>query len=215
MDSLLKNNVIDESSSGTTPTDGLIAYYPLNTDSSDETGNYDGTDYNITYDGSSADFNGSNGWIDCGVDTVPTTGDFSISIWARCEEITKNASTVFFIADGVNNNNTNYCLGVTYQVSEIQLIGKTTTGTMNIRTEPATNGKWDYFTVTYTDGDIKLYRDGSLLYSDTRTLINRSNVFQIGWCWYSAYHNGQISNVRVYDKVLSSTEITDLYNEGA
>ena len=59
-------------------TDGLIAYYPLATNSLDNYNNeYDGTDTNVTYDGERASFNGSTSFINMPQHTL--NSEFSLS----------------------------------------------------------------------------------------------------------------------------------------
>ena len=92
-----------------------------------------------------------------------------------------------------------------------------------------TAGSWEHFVGTYNpqpdsaDGDIKIYRNGSL--ADT-TDIGSNTI-------YLNYNNGRdlffgnsdhgvavglsgcIDETRIYDKILTDADITSLYNEGA
>lgn len=83
---------------------------------------------------------------------------------------------------------------------------------------PINQGQWYYYVVTYNSGTATVYIDGTQVGSPTGigTLSNTSADFRIGSLQKYAGNeiNGLMDVVEIYDRVLSGTEITALYNSG-
>ena len=85
-----------------------------------------------------------------------------------------------------------------------------------------TAGTWHHAVLTWGENasDCKLYLDGVLKETesstsgDVPTSVAPSEV-RIGRYTSSGYFDGKISKVKMYDKVLTLSEVTELYNEGS
>jgi len=72
--------------------------------------------------------------------------------------------------------------------------------------------EWQYLTVTFDGTTIKTYLNGEFKYSDTPTFNGRFELYKIGVNRnHYRFLEGNIDDVRIYSRALSSTEISDLY----
>ena len=79
-------------------------------------------------------------------------------------------------------------------------------------------GQWYHVVATHDGTTFKAYINGSQEYSDTRTLNTGTTAFRIGgvpWNNGGEFFNGKIDQVRVFNKALSASEVTTLYNENS
>lgn len=81
-----------------------------------------------------------------------------------------------------------------------------------------TVGEWSHHACTIKDGVIKIYKNGSLISTNTNTSIlttlSSSNYVAVG-CDFPGgdeYFNGLISDFRIYSTALSDSDILELYN---
>jgi len=207
---------------GEVPND-YIAYYPLDTNSLDETGNYDGTDYGVTYDGSSAVFDGVNDRIQLisNVNSFGYTDKYTYSVWFN--------TTVASWSEIVNDY---YTPTTALPVDTDIRLSITGTGTVWVRTtrnsvntdlESAStynDGNWHNATYVVDASTTALYVDGVVV--DTGSTSYRTNTVNdrvmLGSRKYDniegLYFNGKISNLKIYNRALCQEEITSLYNEG-
>jgi hypothetical protein len=75
------------------------------------------------------------------------------------------------------------------------------------------NGAWHMFTVTYDGTVVSLYVDGTLDVSSTLSLSTNSNHVDFGSTTAGGnYLTGDLDEIGVWSKVLSTQEITDLWN---
>lgn len=75
-------------------------------------------------------------------------------------------------------------------------------------------GIWNHLAATYENGTARLYLNGSLSVSCTgdTTITNLAN-FKVGYnIDHGAFFKGKIDDVRIYNRVLTAQEVTDLYN---
>ena len=212
-----------------------IATYTLDGNGVDVSGNYsgdegdnivyayDGTDTNVEYRfgryGQAAVFS-ANGYIS-GLPTVEnTSGEFSISLWFNT---TVNPSVQHTMLGGIKEQGTNDSV-VAFKMlndgySKFYLRG--TDGTLHILadTVDATDGNWHHLVGTVSSSIGVFYVDGQQV--DSATISNNITVdnLLIGAENNRAtlspvnYFNGSIDQVRIYDAALTSSQVTQLYNE--
>ena len=194
-----------------------IATYRLNGDATDLSGNYNGTATNVTYVsglfGDAGSFNGSSSEVTVSsnalnINTISLSAWIKLSSLSGYQQIISNYSTDnkgwgFRINDG----------GRLAYTTEVGVIIGTTV--LSIET-------WYNVvcTVSSSDNSTKLYINGSLDGSTTYTasLYGASNTnFHIGSFGNVdvQYLNGSIDQVRIFDRAITSTEVTTLYNEVA
>ena len=100
-------------------------------------------------------------------------------------------------------------------------VGNNTTIWSSPSTHPVTDGSWHYLVATRNaiTGEIILYVDGSQAAQNstsggTNALTDTSTI-RIGRTWSGArYYNGDIAEVHIYDDVLTSSEVSTIYNSG-
>jgi hypothetical protein len=203
---------------------GGVALYQLNGNATDVSGNYNGTASNVTYGagvfGQAGVFNGSTSKVDL-PNGVSGTGAFSVSTWINTSNIT-SAKGIFsfgslvailtesFIENGlihfrVNNSTTNFFFAIT------------TLGDISVNT-------WHNIVYVFPNTNIangcKIYIDGVQKASATLSVssVTRDATrngfggrFESGSL--SIPFVGLIDQFRIFNKALSASEVTTLYNE--
>jgi len=208
---------------------GSILDMPL----SDKTGFKDisgnanhGTNSGAIIIGESGYFDGTNDYINCGNDSKlrPTTA-LTVSFWAK---VNATKSDQFFVAYG----NTGY-LGWNFILSGTTLgmrVGNGTAATVPQTTLSPATDTWYHIMGTYDNATVRLYVNG--IYKSNAGLTGPINYTGLTACYIGnaeglnsiRYFNGQISDVQIYNRVLSNGgvsvgqtaggEIASLYAKG-
>jgi hypothetical protein len=177
--------------------------------------NITGTLYNTPTFGSSRSrkffsFNGTNQYIGFSNSTLLDTQTVSVAVWARTNNTTQDG---FFFEKGAVN--TQYSL---FQAGA-NFVWRQYTTTLNSLTVTASNyvntSNWFFIVGTFTSGDRRMYINGVQVASDTLagTLATNASGMTIGsYNTGGYYYNGDIGLVRVYTKVLTSTEVRQNFN---
>jgi len=172
---------------------------------------------------------GTNDYLDCGDSDIFSFGNsttdspFSISAWINMTDATR-----FRIVSKIGTN------GNEYQLSnggddKLNFVLYDTFGSGRIYAKYDTaltsyEGQWIHVVGTYSgvnrQNGIELYLNGSLL-TTVKTLNtpytamgNTTQPLEIGRSSSSSYANGTFSNVSVFNIELSSTQATEIYNQG-
>ena len=185
-----------------------VATYQLDGNANDLTGNYNGTwggteAYTTGQFGQAAVFNGSSRIIPA-TTPIPSSGAFTVSAWVKT-----SSSNSCFISFGDFWLKSEYLSGV-FSLGDLNTSFQ---GTTDI-----SDGNWHHCVLTVdASNNIVLYVDGSSEDTGTST-INRTNggSFAIGVARTSNpvyYWNGNIDQIRIYDKALSADNVNTLYNE--
>ena len=154
--------------------------------------------------GRALDFDGASSDVDLNAQITDFSNPFTISTWIKPDTIAAGARQIFYGGADVqfyqNNNDLIYrTAGDGTQLDNIFLVGV-----------------WSYIVVTYDGTDIKLYNNGVLGATETKTAGNTPADRHIGSVdGSSEFFSGIIDETRIYNRVLSLQEIKDLYNEGA
>ena len=207
---------------------GLYAVYKAESNTNDSLGTYNGTGQGgLTYtagkSGNAFTFNGSNAYVNLPNNTFNTlTGDFSINMWVKIAN-TGGAQTLLSAFDNVGgqygiflfNSGSTY-FDIYYGGSSVRL------------SESGVNPYNTWYMVTVVrkaSTSTKIYYNGTLSASNTSTAnpiyptttlssigVRKSTLY--GFEYYCG--NGtSIDEVNVWNKELTSTEVTELYNAGA
>lgn len=200
---------------------GLTAYYTLEGNSTDNSGNsHTGTDTSITYSSGNgkisqgAGFNGSSSYISIPSYTVGAS--WSISMWikqssgdvgeaiARDESAGSRGMSLYCDSSGFalstfNTSNTNYDTGI-YSITH--------------------QGNWTHVVAIYEAGvNARIIVNNNTPRTVACTGNSKdTNDITIGRRNYpgsNIYFTGAIDEVGVWNRVLTSTEITELYNSGS
>lgn len=167
------------------------------------------------------------------------SGDFSISMWIALEQLGSTAGgDVRFISKSDGNTDRAYSIHTNNNVSnglEVELSGNGATGIRRIANS-ATNyfgagdvGVLRHIVITYDESanTFVFYKDNSSSAPATRndagtwaSIFNSSAPFRLGAVGNGAggtsgYYDGTMDVVAVWSKVLSGSEVSDLYNSGA
>ena len=200
-------DILDDSS--------CIALYPLDGNANDLSGNYSGTPTNVSYGVGEFDlagvFNGSSSKIITSSSQlpIPASGAFTVSFWAKV-----NSSLTLY-------NTCMISFGDFWIKSEYQT-GRFGLGDLNpgYETTSSMGYAWNHCVLTVdASNNIKLYLNGANEFTGNKS-ISRTNGgnFAIGVARLSSpvyYFNGELDQVRIFNKALNAGEVTTLYNETA
>jgi uncharacterized protein (TIGR02145 family) len=214
------------------PTTGLVASYPFNGNANDLSGNgNNGTVYEATLTtdrfgiaNSAYNFDGVNDYVEVSPSSTintATMNSISASLWANVQKMT-DANIIFNFSNKTDNIN----FGANVSLDKKFNFGMYSNGALGSpwveNTDTIFLNNW-YHIVTTLDFVNKiscLYVNGVLVSSDTGTIANRPNnpFLRIGrivlWNTWPTF-NGKLDDMRVYNRVLTASEITSLYNEPA
>lgn len=159
-------------------------------------------------------FDGVDDYVDVPDGFASFPSGLTFSLWAKPTAVTnwarfidfgngENDNNILWARDGVTNN-------MTFEVYNAGISGGKVTASNAI-----TLNQWHHYVVTMTAaGSVKLYVDGVLLQTGTTTApssITRTSNFLGRSNWVAdSYYQGQMDDVRIFKRVLSSREITEL-----
>jgi hypothetical protein len=214
------------------PTDGLVAWYRLNGNASDESSNGNNgtiiggvTPTTSRYGAPNAalSFDGTTGyvWIPNSVSLQSPTTGLTLSAWINIEQLTSFASLAAMVNKSMTGNYGQYLLN--YSTSGTIHINSTANGTTAgavVIPQALNLHQWYHVATTWGDGARRVYIDGvevanslstGTISSDTNSVLLGLNTPGLA----NLYLNGMLDDIRIYDHPLSSGEISSLYNEPA
>lgn len=221
--------VTDVVSHATLPT-SLVSYWQLEEESStrvDTPGVNDLTSVNVVgyaagKQGNAADMeDGSNQSlkiVDADQSGLDLTGSFSINLWIKPESFSSDTPLVGKWQHATNNQYMVYYDATTlYLITDNSCSGFTYANVG--KSHGMSTGNWYMVTVTYTSGTntVEFWVNGSSLGTATgQTPSNCGADFYLGDRHGNGVpqFDGLMDEVGIWSKVLSSTEIADLYNSG-
>jgi concanavalin A-like lectin/glucanase superfamily protein/Big-like domain-containing protein/Kelch motif protein len=220
-----------------TPPGGMVAWWPGDDNANDIIGGNNGTLQNGATFATGAvaqafSFDGVNQYLDAGngPGLEVSAGDFTVDAWVKFDSLATPADMSIvdkmqFAGPVVNgdgwrlikqaDNRFWFCLGGG------SFNGCTPGGPLTVQSNTvATTGAWYHVTAVKASGVISLYVNGSLetsrplgapfLDTNSTDLLIGSSVLGGG----SAYLNGRIDEVELFDRALSPVEIQAIYNAG-
>lgn len=202
------------------PTNGLVAYYPFNGNANDESGNGNNGTVNgatLTTDrfgneNSAYSFDG-NSKITASASALPTGSSArTISIWVKSSNMA--VGNKMLIAWGNATDHQMSALGVGHARQPSRKAFFWGYGQDVINTTVMNDNQWYMITFTF-DGSVgKVYTNGNFENSSELILNTPENtILNIGY-WEDITMNpftGEIDDVLIYDRVLSESEIGELY----
>lgn len=153
------------------------------------------------------------------------TNTFTISLWANLKYTTTEWQTlVSNTSTGASSNGFKLAVN-SWNTSDGAVLIETGNGTNNLAASTAAGVanlyRWQHYAITVnrTTGTALIYVDGVLRNSSStsvRTDFNVVGALNIGRATNNlAYTSGRVDEVAVYNRVLSSDEVTQLYRRGA
>jgi len=226
-------------SANSQPTEGLIAYYPLNGNANDASdfghngtiiGNVSATSDRFAFVNSAMHFSDSTSRIYVPYTSSLDVSTVSVSAWVRIDQLTNYIQTfvtrwhndsepayVFALEIYTLNGTAPYC----YPNFAIAFDNQQYSVYRCINPTPITVGVWTHLCGTFDGTTVKLYINGQLVHSITAigALQNINSPLMIGAHDYNSpihsyYRNwtyGSIDEVRIYNRALSATEVMSLY----
>jgi uncharacterized delta-60 repeat protein len=203
---------------------GLVAYYPFNGNANDASGNSnDGTvsgailamDRFLSTN-SAYSFDGSTAFIDCGNKPAFNFGqsDFTICTWIRSAGSQANK---YIIGKYSNTVPSSFGLGTGGNAAAYAFIWGTSSEAASGTTILADNN-WHHLMAVYKrNSNLTIYRDGAMQAQKDITALQGAmitNAFPllIGKISSGQNFGGLIDDVRIYNRALSSSEVTQLYS---
>jgi len=182
-----------------------IATYMLDNNATDISGNYNGTETNISYNtgkyGGAAVFNGSSSYIS---GTVGATATTSFSMWVKIND----SSTSQFIQVFDNNN---FAIFIYSGKLNIQYASGSNSNGVAWTISNASN--WNHIAGTFASSSSTLYVNKVQKTESMNNWVNAESVPYIGnRNALDGYFNGEIDQVRIYDSALSATDVSNIYN---
>jgi len=203
--------------------DGLISYWKLDESSgnaTDSAGSNTGTNTSITYSTTGKintcyTFNGSTSKVDCGDPTnLRLTTQGTLSAWVYASSISNNV----IVSKGDWGNDKNGYTFVFYDGYLSLELADASSYISVIDSNTFTLNTWTHVVATWDSSNAYLYKNGSSVGSSTngKTMTSTGKTFYIGFNGdHSAPFSGNIDEVGVWNRKLTSSEITELYNSGS
>lgn len=201
--------------------DGLIMYYDFSDGVKDVSGkNNSGTivgeaSVSDTDVGKALVFDGSTGYIDCSNISLTGITKFTISFWSKAVDLGSSFSSILSSNGWSLEGDTHiiFADGMYYQFSVNGV------SDMKFLTHTVELDTWEHVTMTYdtTAGIVALYINGEFTEEIQASYLPELYIdgFAIG-SWktndgaYDRFYNGSFGNFRLYDRVLSASEVKEL-----
>ena len=188
----------------------LVAYYKMN-DATDETGSYDGTPTNVNFNvagkfGNAGYFNGTSSKINTGY--IQTGQVYSASFWGK--GFSAGASVLRDTpAAGGANTFMDISTGANGQV----IIG----GNVALVPSYTPSTDWTHYAVVLDGTNATIYENGSQIATKTYTAKTGNNGTPVhmmsNGAYFAGFSAGYLDQVRIFDRAITSDEVTTLYNE--
>lgn len=174
----------------------------------------------VSANGGSLQFDGLNDYIDCGNNSVLNINQKqqTISCWFKTTQTSFSTYGTYLVSKIGTVRKWTYSL-MMIPTGKIQFQTDDGTNNPNITTALSYNdGKWYNATVT-NDGTIRIYINGVFVVSGTDTVVGSTSNNNPLWVgsngsnggYTSAYFNGNISNIQIYNRALSAAEVLQNY----
>jgi len=195
--------------------DSGVSRFEFEQDLTDSWGGNDGVGSGISYSTDSADgdysgvFDGSD-YVDVDGVASAITPPVTVSVWLKADNISNHGEIIatrferFSILTSFN------------QADSIEFKISNSNGNAEYVSWSASSNTYYLATATYdTDGSGELYIDGTSRGTLSQTLEERSQATIGNQVNHGNGFDGLIDDARIYDKILSPTEISNLYNTGS
>lgn len=169
-------------------------------------------------------FDGVDDKIIIAPSTFTTFNEISISMWVKvlsndggynCFFSSRNGATAHDYSTGINIDQTN-STSTSWAFVSVEGAGRIG-GASNQMTTSVDFGEWAHLGVTKSTSNIEVYINGQAQNSRSRSNVSMGlQYISIGSRYYSSgyrgYLNADISNIQLYNRVLTPAEVTQNYN---
>jgi len=202
-------------------TDGLVSYYKFDGDATDSVGTNNGTVNGATQVSgkinSAYSFNGSNDDIALNNNIIGGYSAMTFSVWVKANSF----SAVNPILKTWSDIKSNRKILIDIDTSGyIDFDIYTTTQYGGSMSSQISTNTWYFLTFTYDGSIMKLYINGT----EQSTTYSASGIIQTGTLQdyfgktnnvASEYFNGIMDEIGIWNRALTASEISELYNSGA
>ena len=202
-------------------TKGLVAYYPFNGSADDSAGTNNGTVTGATLTAdrlghlnTAFSFNGINNRIDFNKSPLTNVANWTISAWIKPANFTQQsvAVQVGFDNAGTGNGYGIGFVGYLYSSNLVGILSGVDPGWIDSgRASPSTN-QWQHIVMLRDATTTKFFIDGLQTPSTYTTTPKTPTDFTIGSQNGLRFFNGLIDDVRIYNRALSSNEVSQLHS---
>ena len=228
---ILANHGIVSSSGGLPPSTlltDLYAVYKAESNANDSLGTYNGTaqgglTYSTGKSGDAFTFNGTNAYVSLPNNSLNFTSDFSVSLW-----VNRAGAAVCMLFNNWYDGATPYGWYIYMSNGTLSvLLGNGTSSPIcnfNSSYSLAPNN-WYLVTVTKNSTSAKLYLNGildnsaalssSIAYTTTHYPSIGAAKYNTGLPIYHMDNGSRIDETNIWNKELTSTEVTELYNSAS
>ena len=158
-------------------------------------------------------FDGNDDYVEVPSFSALTFNEITVSVWVNTVSGNINNHRIVTFDDGVDSDYHHYDIesnsgrGLDVYVDHLEV------GEFGWQFEP---NKWTHITVTYDGTNVNIFKDGNLTETGIRTASSRTGTLFIGGVDVPNYQaqvwDGEIDDIRFYNRVLSAAEIKALYN---
>lgn len=233
---ILANHGIISSSGGLPPSTlltNLYAVYKAENNANDSLGAYNGTaqgglTYSTGKSGDAFTFNGSNAYVGLPNNSMNFTGDFSISVWSNFQGVSGTVQTL--LGNLTYDGTYSYGYILSYYNQDLTFQIRNISGNISLSySTSALFNSWNNVVITRkASTGTKIYINGNLVTSnlDTRnpsyaaTMTPSIGAANYGPTYsnlvqYYCDNNTKLDELGIWNKELTTTEITELYNTSA
>ncbi len=215
------------------PTTNLAGHWPFDGTAEDVAGENDGVSMSgisivpdrFGNEDGAFSFSAVGSYIRCLQPGITGTAARTFTFWAKANTLSGSEQTIFAYGGGIFEQGARF--EVTLAIN--QLITDISWSALGGESEDMINGEWNFYTVTFNGGNnvplatgVSMYVNGRLLNSFLRNVnndvVNTGDSFPIYFgtlyndSGYPRRFNGIIDDVRMYNKVLSPSEISALFH---
>lgn len=201
---------------------GLVSYYKLDESSgnaADSVGSYTLTNNSVTYAAAKinngAVFNGSSSKFDASSGALPASGDFSISFWYY-----GNSASGLIFGDWIGAKRNIFIYATSNSIALYRGGGDATQSASPTTSTTISNNTWTHVVFTQSGTTGTVYINGTsnatsnLTYTGGASTGNTVNFGYYNNGSPSAYINATLDEIGTWNRALTSTEVTSLYNAG-
>lgn len=206
------------------PTNGLVAWWPFNGNTNDESGSGNNGTNNgasLTTDrfgnaNKAYSFNGTSSYINCPSGTTTSLnviGNISYCFWLKTSQTSTGLITAFGEEQVVGGG---YLAGVNDGGATLGKLGYAISGTnWASSTIPLNNNNWRFIVITLSNDTMRLYIDNVLNKQSTGITPTYSwtGIRRIGVANYvlNGFFQGDLDDIGIWNRALSQMEINNLY----
>lgn len=159
----------------------------------------------------SRDFDGVNDFLTCGNSTTLSPSPISVSLWVRSDVTTVSGDGILCATPG----NSNWGLrgwGFTFEGSTSVSFFVQNWWNNYARATSITTTNWNHIVGMWDGTTISIYVNGTLRGTDTFSgSMTNNNTVQMGRCGRNTNNfDGKVDDVRIFNRILTSNEITAL-----